>query len=188
MQYLKPKLQSIVISLFFITVLAVSICAPSNDVFAITAPNMGAKISFTFDDGYSSALLVAQTLKPYGFTGTDYIITNCVGMKADNTCMAGQTSDDPPRDYMSWEDIATLHTPGTYGWEIGSHTITHPLLSTLTGASLDDEISKSQSVLGSNGYTALSLAAPYGDYNNVTLAVAAKYYSSFRTFQDLTFG
>ncbi|HET6863665.1 MAG TPA: polysaccharide deacetylase family protein, partial [Candidatus Saccharimonadales bacterium] len=60
-------------------------------VMAATTPiNTGAKISFTFDDGYTSAATqAAPTLAKYGFTGTDYVISGCVGMtKAPNTCHA----------------------------------------------------------------------------------------------------
>src|SRR3954467_13111218 len=64
-----------------------------------TSQDVG-KVSFTFDDGLSSALLAAQALQPSGYSGTDYIITHCVGMKNPNTCAA-----DGTKDYMSWADI-----------------------------------------------------------------------------------
>jgi len=157
-------------------------------VSADAASQDQAKISFTFDDGLSSALLAAQTLKTYGYSGTDYIITHCVGMKAnapDNTCAA-----DTTKDYMSWSDIHTLHD--TYGWEIGSHTQTHPLTAaadnkTLTDAGLDQEMNGSQAELAAQGFTASDFASPYGDYDNRSLAVIAKYYASHRAFQDLSY-
>ncbi|HSX06448.1 MAG TPA: polysaccharide deacetylase family protein [Candidatus Saccharimonadia bacterium] len=144
-----------------------------------------AKVSFTFDDGLSSALLAAQTLHTYGYSATDYVITHCVGMKNPNTCAANGSVD-----YMSWSDIHSLQD--TYGWEIGSHTQTHPLTAAadnknLTDQQLDQEMSGSQADLAAQGFTATDLASPYGDYDNRSLAVIAKYYASHRAFQDLSY-
>ena len=144
-----------------------------------------AKVSFTFDDGLSSALLAAQALQPYGYAGTDYIITHCIGMKValgNDTCAA-----DATKDYMTWADVHTLQD--TYHWEIGSHTQTHPLTAavdnpTLTDQQLDQELGGSQADLTAQGFTATDFASPYGDYDNRSIAVEAKYYASHRTFQD----
>lgn len=155
---------------------------------AVMNPTATAKVSFTFDDGLTSALTqAAPTLKKYGFTGTDYAITGCVGMTtAPNTCNAnGDTT------YMSWTQIAQLQS--TYGWEIGSHTVTHPLLASsdptfqpqpLTNDQMIQELVQSKATLAAHGITATDFAPPYGDYNMTTLAQIAKYYASMRGFQD----
>ena len=165
--------------------------------FAATTPapiNTGAKVSFTFDDGYSSALAqAAPTLAKYGFTGTDYVITNCVGMtKAPNTCHA-----DDSKTYMTWAQIQTLQN--TYGWEIGSHTVDHACLASsaavdpddcsapyggLTIAQVDAELANSKAALAANGINATDMATPYGDYNPTVLAEIAKYYATQRGFAD----
>lgn len=148
--------------------------------------NIG-KVSFTFDDGLTSAdTEAASTLATYGYTGTDYIITGCVGMsQVPNTCAA-----DEDNSYMTWAQIADL--ANTYHWEIGSHTVDHPLTAAadnpgLTDLELDNEMSVSQEVLNANGYAATDFASPYGDYDNRSLAVIAKYYNSHRAFQDLSY-
>src|ERR1051325_8720864 len=84
------------------------------------SPAPAAKVSFTFDDGYTSALTqAAPTLAKYGISGTNYIITGCVGMTtAPNTCRA-----DTDKTYMTWDQIIQLKN--TYGWDIGSHTVNH---------------------------------------------------------------
>lgn len=160
----------------------------AQSAYAANVPDTTAKVSFTFDDGLSSSLLAAQTLQPYGITGTNYVITHCVGLVANasnNDCAA-----DTTKNYMSWQDIVALQN--TYGWEIGSHTVTHPLTAkvdnpTLTDAQLDSEMSASKQTLISNGLNVTSFATPYGDYDNRSIAAAAKYYSSHRAFQDLTY-
>jgi peptidoglycan/xylan/chitin deacetylase (PgdA/CDA1 family) len=145
-------------------------------------------VSFTFDDGMASQLLqAAPTLQKYGLTGTDYIITSCVGMTAaPNTCRANV---DVP--YMTWAQITQLQN--TYGWEIGSHTVDHQcLVSTggdcqatkLTAAQVDAELANSKAALTAQGFKPTAFAPPYGDYDMSALAQVAKYYSSMRGFAD----
>jgi peptidoglycan/xylan/chitin deacetylase (PgdA/CDA1 family) len=144
------------------------------------------KVSFTFDDSLqSSYTLAAPSLAKYGLAGTDYVITNCVGMTTTpNTCPA-----DNSKAYMSWDQITALQN--TYHWEIGSHTLNHPLTAavdnpTLTDAQLDSEMSGSQAALAAHGFNATDYASPYGDYDSRSLATTAKYYATHRAFQDYT--
>ena len=151
-----------------------------------------AKVSFTFDDGLASAATqAAPTLAKYGLTGTDYIITGCVGMTTTpNTCRANTGAP-----YMSWAQIQALQN--TSGWEIGSHTVDHDCLAsnaaqdpgdcqknTLTTAQVDAELANSKSALAAQGINATDFAPPYGDFNNSVLAQIAKYYSSMRQFKN----
>ncbi len=152
---------------------------------AATSLTAAPRVTFTFDDGLSSALsLAAPTLQKYGLTGTNYIITKCVA--TTGTCLA-----DPAASYMTWDQIKQLHD--VYGWNIGSHTQTHPYLAStgggeqalLTDAQIETELRDSKADLAAQGYDAVDFAAPYGDYNNTVLATGAKYYATFRGFADL---
>jgi peptidoglycan/xylan/chitin deacetylase (PgdA/CDA1 family) len=149
---------------------------------AVTQPSATAHISFTFDDGLASAYTAAApTLAAHGLVGTDYIITDCVGMTtAPNTCPA-----DTGMPYMTWDQITQLQN--TYGWEIGGHTKGHPQLATdnLTDAQLTDQIAGGKQALVSHGFNPVSFATPYGDYDNRVLAEIAKYYSNHRGFWDV---
>jgi peptidoglycan/xylan/chitin deacetylase (PgdA/CDA1 family) len=153
---------------------------PINIASAAAVQNLtpAPRVSFTFDDGFVSSLTkAAPTLAKYNLAGTNYVITDCVGLTAPNDCAA-----DGTRDYMSWEQIRELQN--TYGWEIGSHTASHPLLSTLTTSQIEAEMVNSRQALVDNGVNATNIAFPYGDYNNEVLAQAAKYYESARGFAD----
>lgn len=178
----------------FRNLLALLICLllvliqPMVTTAATTNAQPAARISFTFDDGYTSAITqAAPTLAKYGIPATNYVITNCVGMtKAPNTCRA-----DSDATYMTWAQIAQLQT--TYGWEIGSHSASHPYLATsdpddqllpITFAQAQAELTQSRAVLSAHGINAVSFAPPYGDYNMQTLAEIAKHYVSMRGFQD----
>lgn len=175
-----------------VTVLVVA-SLPHSASAAVANPTPGARISFTFDDGFTSVADLAQpTLSQHGLTGTAYITTGCVGMTtAPNTCRA-----DTDATYMTWPQIQALQN--NYGWEIGSHTVRHfclvdSLTATpdgdcqrlpLTPDRVDAQLKNSKDQLLANGINATSFAPPYGDYNNTVLAQIAKYYTSMRGFQD----
>lgn len=156
----------------------------------ITPASKG-KITFTFDDAVDNNLLVAAPiLKKYGFSGTLFVIPDCIGMvTVPNTCKA-----DPDAKYMTWDQIATLKN--TYGWSMESHSLTHPLLAStdpidqpvaLTEQEVIDELANSKYELNSRGYNATVIAPPYGDYNAKTLSLIARYYAAQRGFQDTGF-
>jgi peptidoglycan/xylan/chitin deacetylase (PgdA/CDA1 family) len=163
--------------------------APSS-INPVTPASKG-KITFTFDDGLENSLTVAAPiLKKYGFSGTLFVIPDCVDMvTVPNTCKA-----NPNGKYLTWAQIATLKN--TYGWSIESHSLTHPLLASidqvdqpvaLTEQEIIDELVNSKEELASKGYNATSIAPPYGDYNAKTLSLIARYYASQRGFQDVGF-
>lgn len=186
-QFIK-KLQHLALAASLVSSMAMGIASTASA--ATTSLSAAPRVTFTFDDGMASALAnAAPALQTYGFSGTNYIITGCVGMTTvPNNCKA-----DPNHPYMTWEQIKTLHD--TYGWNIGSHTVTHPYLAStgggeqemLTTEQIRAELADSKSALEAQGYDAVDFAAPYGDYNNVVLAEAAKLYGTFRGFADIGF-
>jgi hypothetical protein len=92
---------------------------------------------------------------------------------------------------MSWTQVKQLQNAG---WEIGSHTVTHPYLASsdatdgqpnvLTPSQVVTELTKSKSDLAAQGINATAFSTPYGDYTNATLAQIAKIYTSHRGFAD----
>jgi peptidoglycan/xylan/chitin deacetylase (PgdA/CDA1 family) len=176
-------------ALFIVPIIGLS---PLKTLAATMPINTGAKVSFSFDDGYSSAVTqAAPTLAKYGMTGTSYVISGCVGMtKAPNTCHA-----DEDKTYMTWAQIQSLQN--TYGWEIGSHTVDHYCLAsnasidpddcqanTMTTAQVDAELANSKAALTANGLNVTDMSTPYGDYNQAVLKEISKYYASQRGFAD----
>ena len=179
------KLVTIVVA---VAALAAALLTPVAANAAVDNPEPSALVSFTFDDGALSSLTqAAPTLQQHGLTGTNYVITNCVGMTGvPNSCRAN--SDVP---YMTWAQIKQLQNQ--YGWEIGSHTVDHQCLAStgddcqakkLTAAQVDAQMADSRSALAAQGITATAFAPPYGDYDQTVMAKAAKYYSSMRGFKD----
>lgn len=121
-------------------------------------------IVLTFDDGWKSQYEYAlPILEKYKFTGTFFIITNSTGMKS----------------YMSVDELKDLHQKG---FEIASHTKSHPKLPTLDDAKLSDELIGSKKFLEEKlGITVRTMAYPYYAHDDrVIKAVKAAGYQGAR--------
>ncbi len=127
-------------------------------------------VTVTFDDSirtqYTNALPV---LNKYGLHATFYAISGDIGVCDPNVSSIC---------YMTKTQLKALQTAGN---EIGSHTVTHPDLTTLTLAQVTTELSKSQTDLQTwLGVPVTNLAAPYGAVNESVLGIAKNYYVSHR--------
>ena len=120
-------------------------------------------ISLSFDDAldpvYTNGL---PLLQKYGFQSTQFIPTGFI--------------DKPGRFTRSMVQ-GFAHS----GHEIASHSVTHPVLTSLTNAQLDQELTQSQQDLFAiTGMKATSLATPYGAYNTTVIQDSANYYRAMR--------
>ena len=112
-------------------------------------------VSFSFDDGLSSAPVAGSVLAAHGVKGTFYIITGDVGSSG----------------FVTWESVKTLFSEGQ---EIGAHTVTHPDLPSLTPAEQEQQICGSREALEAQGYHPLTFAYPHGDFNTESLRIVQK--------------
>lgn len=122
-------------------------------------------VSITYDDGWINQYTNAFPLmQKYGLYGTFYIIS-------------GELTNQP--DYVSGAQVKNLFAAGN---EIGSHTVTHPDMVTLSQANLVNEMSQSKTTLQNLiGVPVTNFAYPYGSYNANTIAVGKQYYQSQRS-------
>ena len=111
------------------------------------------KAIFTFDDGNTSDLTIAQpALDEYGFKGTSFIVS---------------TSG------MSGSNLQTLYDAG---WDLSNHTHDHINLTTLaTQAEIEEQINDGADYLKDSGFTRAAdyLAYPNAAYNDTVLAAVA---------------
>jgi len=83
---------------------------------------------------------------------------------------------------MTWKEISIISKKG---WEIGSHTMNHYILTALSPQRLDEELFLSKKVLKENGYDAISVSYPGGITDHKVVEVARKYYQIGRVAIDL---
>ncbi len=103
-------------------------------------------VSLTFDDGDADNFAVAALLKEYGLHGTFYIPSGLVGTEG----------------HMTWEQLSTLQADGH---EIGGHTLSHQKLEGLDTEALRHQICDDRQNLIDHGFTPLSFAYPFGNYD-----------------------
>jgi peptidoglycan/xylan/chitin deacetylase (PgdA/CDA1 family) len=121
------------------------------------------QVSFTFDDGYESTFTKAYPiLESYGFQGTAFVITSMVGRPG----------------YMTLDQLKKLYESN---WDIGSHTVTHRVLTKIPLNEVEKELADSRTWLKANGFEVYSFASPEGEYNNQIIELIKKYYTLHRT-------
>ena len=116
-------------------------------------PGPGA-VTFMFDDGYKSTRTNAKPiLDRYGFVGSSAVVSDLVGT-------AG---------YMIPQDLRDLQAAG---WDIASHSATHPSMPSLSTMAAETELHKSKSTLTALGVTIDTFVWPQGDYDQSLIALA----------------
>jgi peptidoglycan/xylan/chitin deacetylase (PgdA/CDA1 family) len=144
---------------------------------AVYSPPQGRVVAITFDDAYRSVIeLALPILERLRVPATVFVPTDYIG--------AGRVMQWPGIDQwlngpsereltpMSWSEIQSL---AAAGWEIGSHSGSHPHLTQLNDAELEDELARSK--VACERYlsgTCTSLAYPYGDVDPRVVAAAEK--------------
>jgi peptidoglycan/xylan/chitin deacetylase (PgdA/CDA1 family) len=132
----------------------------------VTAASTKGLVSLTFDDGWASQRTnAAPIMQAAGnMPGTFYLISGALG--------TGQ--------YMT---VAQAKEMQSFGYELGSHTVSHVNLVSADAATVSRELSESKKTL--EGYFGAgqitSLAYPYGAGDARAQTEAAKYYTSARS-------
>jgi peptidoglycan/xylan/chitin deacetylase (PgdA/CDA1 family) len=143
---------------------------------AVEAADARKAVAITFDDGFESVHAIAwPILRRLGVPATLFVPTALIGTGRlawpgidhwQSTPHAGELAG------MSWQQVLELRDDG---WEIGSHTRTHPHLTTLDDAGLAEELELSKAELEARlGGDCRSIAYPYGDVDARVVAAARR--------------
>src|SRR5207244_7641361 len=121
----------------------------------------------TFDDAYRSVREWASPLlASLGVPATVFACSDLVGAR-EMALVDGYWRSTEHRGEltaMDWEDLSAL---AERGWEIGSHTRSHPKLTGLDDSHLRDELGGSRFEIERRlGAPCRSLAYPYGDFDS----------------------
>ena len=129
-------------------------------------------VALTFDDGYRSLLSAAlPAMARHGHRGTVFLASGLVGLPASE---AGARNPDLDRDMLGWEEAAELLRGG---WEIGSHSVSHPDLTRLEPDRCARELADSKAEIERRlQCPVVSLAYPYGRLDRRVRDLAARHY------------
>lgn len=124
-------------------------------------------LSITFDDGsraqYMHGLRIA---KDYGIVGTLFLITS----------EANAAQNSPKPWGMNWSQVRAFRDAG---WEIGSHSHTHPYLTQLSTADVIRELDISRAAIEAGvGVRPVSFSSPYGDHDARTVGLVTERFSN----------
>lgn len=106
--------------------------------------NQKGVLTLAFDDGLESQYDIAfKKMQDYGYKGNLFILANQTGFLED-------------RKLMNFEQAREMQD---YGWEIGSHGMSHTFLNE---KNLNYQLVQSKEVLSSKGFVINSFSCPYG--------------------------
>jgi peptidoglycan/xylan/chitin deacetylase (PgdA/CDA1 family) len=133
---------------------------------AVKAPPLGRVLALTFDDAFASVKrYAAPILARFGVPATLFVPTTYM-TSGGPLAWPGvehwlRTEHAAELAAMTWDDVGAL---AEAGWEIGSHSRTHPYLTRLSDAEIDDELIRSRAECSERlGRPCTSIAYPYGD-------------------------
>jgi peptidoglycan/xylan/chitin deacetylase (PgdA/CDA1 family) len=141
---------------------------------AVSAPPHPRTLVVTFDDAYSSTLTRGKpVLDRLGLPATIFVPT---GFPATRALLSWPGIDqwlggphERELEPLGWPELASLRDGG---WEIGSHTMTHPHLTQLDDDALAHELAGSRAACTENLGACRSIAYPYGDVDQRVVAAA----------------
>jgi len=112
----------------------------------------------TFDDGYADNFLyAAPAMERYGLTGVFFVPTEFI----QSGRQAGRYEEDQP---MTWDQLRRLIRQGH---EVGAHSVTHRLLTSLEPGEITGEIWDSKTTLeGHLGQAVEHFCYPAGQYDD----------------------
>jgi len=124
-------------------------------------------IVITFDDGYRSVLENAlPVLHRYHFTATVFVTISCI----ENKLPHGSYWRDWPA--LTWDEVSVLRREGI---AIGSHAVTHTMLTRLSPDEAMREIKDSKEIIQNNLKEEVrSLSYPHGAFNKMVIDAVKK--------------
>ena len=144
---------------------------------ALSGPPAGRTVAITFDDAYRSVLELARPiLDRLGMPASVYVPTAWPGRDAPMSWPGIDHWVGGPHEHelrcMGWDELRGL---ADHGWEVGSHTRSHPRLPELDDPALDGELAGSRADCESGlGRECQSLAYPYGAVDRRVVAAAER--------------
>ena len=144
---------------------------------AVDGPARHKRVAVTFDDAFSSVAAHARpVLDDLGWPGTVFAVTRFAAdgapLEWDGVAHWKQTEFAGELASLGWPQLRAL---ADAGWEIGSHTVTHPRLTRASDAELADELERSRAEVEAGlGRPCPTLAYPYGDVDARVVEAAGR--------------
>ena len=148
--------------IFVTAVLLISSCSSIAKKDHATEKGLVPVLTFVFDDGNDTDYLVArEVFKKQGVAASFAVVTGWINKK----------------NYLTVSQLLELQGDG---FEIMSHTVSHPDLKGLNADQIESELSVSKTTLEGWGLRVNNLVYPYNKNNGLVRELVGKYYRSGR--------
>jgi peptidoglycan/xylan/chitin deacetylase (PgdA/CDA1 family) len=141
---------------------------------ALAEPEGGRRLVVTFDDGYRSILSRGlPVLDELGVPGTAFIQTELADEGGEFAALPDSERPSDPGELrcMGWEEVRRL---AEAGWEIGSHSCSHPRLDRIPAELLAHELGASRRRCEEElQRPCATIAYPFGRYDRAVMEAAA---------------
>jgi peptidoglycan/xylan/chitin deacetylase (PgdA/CDA1 family) len=143
---------------------------------SIAAGRRGKVVAVTFDDAHRSVFEHAwPVLRELGWPATVFVPTEHATLQTPMGWAGNEEWVGGPWEHelacMTWEELCQL---ADAGWEVGSHTRTHPRLTRISPEELHVELEESRAEVERRvGRLCDTVAYPYGDVDDVVAAAAS---------------
>ena len=155
---------------------------------AVTSPPARKTLAVTFDDGFRSvAERALPVLNRLGLPATIFVPTGWIGRDGSLAWSGIDHWVGSPQEHelapLTWKQVRSL---ADAGWEVGSHTRTHPHLPMVDSPRVADEITRSRRDCEERlERPCRSIAYPYGEWDaRVVRAVADAGYEAGAALPD----
>jgi peptidoglycan/xylan/chitin deacetylase (PgdA/CDA1 family) len=146
---------------------------------ALARPPAQKTVAVTFDDGYRSVIERAfPILERFEMPGTVFVPSRYASAPGPRFWQGKRHEQwlgspfEAELTGLSWEELGQLIDSG---WEVASHSRSHPHLTELPDRALRDELLGSrQECERSTGKPCLSLSYPYGDHDQRVIQIASE--------------
>jgi peptidoglycan/xylan/chitin deacetylase (PgdA/CDA1 family) len=129
-------------------------------------------VAITFDDAFASVVQAKPLLDELGWSATVFAVTDAVDSGMPMTWLGGpeETNDDARRP-LAWGALSDL---AAAGWEIGSHSRTHRLLSDLADHEIEAELVGSREAVQAHIGSCRGISYPWGELDERVIAAARR--------------
>lgn len=130
-------------------------------------------LAITFDDGFRNVYEHAfPVLRRYGFPATIFLVTDYCGKTNDWPTQPPRVAREP---LLDWPEIREMAEAGI---SFGAHTATHPDLTRLSAASVEEELLRSKRTIENTlGRSVGAFAYPYGAYDDSVRRLAGRHFA-----------
>ncbi|HEY1753825.1 MAG TPA: polysaccharide deacetylase family protein [Bryobacteraceae bacterium] len=132
-------------------------------------------VALTFDDGFQNFFEQAlPVLQEHRFPATVFVVSGYCG-GANNWPSQPARPPVPQLNLMGWNEVEQAAQAGI---SVGAHTVTHPFLSRLSHAEVEEELRTSCAAIEDRtGRSVTTFAYPYGDSSAEVRQAAARHFS-----------